>query len=74
MSEKEAIRSETPPTAVQEHGKDGSGSESTAVPMPAKEEGAPAEKGKPEREPSPKDLLVGSSRSPMVICCMAESG
>ena len=71
MSEKEALGSETPPplsAAVQEHGKEGSGSESTAIAMPAQEEGAPVEKGKPEREPAPKDLLVGFDWLGMVVC------
>lgn len=72
MSEKEAVRSETPPPAPQGHGKEEAGSESTTIPMPAKEEGAPAEKAKPEREPAPKDLLVGSSWPPTVVCCGGE--
>lgn len=69
MSEKEAVGSETPPAAVEGIGKEGPGSESTTVSMPAKDESAPAEKAKPEREPAPKDLLVGAGRLATVVCC-----
>lgn len=70
MLEKETVvRSETPSSpALQGHGKEEAGSDSTTIPMPDKEEGAPVGKAKPEREPAAKDLLVGSSWPPTAVC------
>ena len=59
MSEKDAAGSEKPAEPSREPVPEGTGSESTAIPMPAQEEDtAKAKKMRPEREPVPKDLMV----------------
>ena len=58
MSETSAAASEKHPAPPGDPVPGGTGSESTAVPMPAQEENVPASKPRPEREPAPKDLLV----------------
>ena len=58
MSEKDAAAAERPAEAARKPVPEGTGSESTAVPMPAQEENTSPTKVRPEREPVPKDLLV----------------
>ncbi|SPN96941.1 related to multidrug resistance protein [Cephalotrichum gorgonifer] len=57
MSEKETSGSEKPGASRESPPAGTAESESTAVPMPAQEETASAAKARPEREPTPKDLL-----------------